>query len=128
MRPASDLHQGREAQLLAILHDVVFGLTESEHAALKSVPPGHDLDDYMTVDELRFQNRAMHVCQQLNNERNSHGFQALTDDALDAAKKARAELLAYELETSKRVVTADNDFTERGLPFPDDNTLSLKEQ
>jgi hypothetical protein len=125
MEPASDLRQDREAQLLAILHDVVFGLTQGEHAALKSVPAGHDLDDYMTVDELRFQTRAMHVCQQLHIERNSRGFQALTDDALDAAYQVRAELLAYEQGINKRVVTPDNDFTERGLSFPDCDTLPL---
>lgn len=122
MVPAPDLRQRRKAQLLAVLHDGVFGLTQREHAALKRVPPRYDLDDYMTADELRFQVRVLHVCRQLHIERNSRGFQALIDDALDAANLVRAELLAYEHETGKRVVTADNDFTERGLPFPDGDT------
>ena len=120
MAPDRELHQTYEAQLLAILHDGVFALTLSEHAMLKDVPAGHDLDDYMTSDELRFQARAMQICRKLHIERNSHGFQALADDALDAANQVRAELLAYEHESGTRVVTADNDFTGRGLPFPND--------
>ncbi|GEM_PF-3439364 len=113
-------HNSREAQLLAMLHVGVFGLTRAEHAALKKVPIGGDLNDYLTTNELRFQARAMQVCRQLHVTRNSHGFRALADDALDAAKQVRGELLAYEQETGKRVVTADNSFIERGLPFPAD--------
>ena len=109
-----------EQQLLAILHTGVFGISQHEHAILKGVAPGHMLDDYMTVDELRFQSRAFQVCQELHAARNSYGFRALADDVLDAARQVRAELLAYEQETGKLVVTAENDFSLRGLPFPAD--------
>jgi hypothetical protein len=98
----------------------VFGLTQSEHAALKGVPSGRDLDDYMTADELRNQVRAMEVCRQLHIERNSRGFRALTDDALDAVKQVRADLPVCEKETGKHIVTAENDFILRGLLFPAD--------
>lgn len=81
----------------------------------------------MTTNELRFQTHALLMCQQLHRRCDSLGFAALADDVLDAANLVRAELLAYDEETVKRVVTADNDFTERGLPFPDGEFLQREQ-
>ncbi len=108
----------QEAQLFEILHHGVFGLTREEHAAVKHMPAGQDLDDYLTAEELRFLNRAMQVCEQLHQTRDTQGFPGLCDDALDAARQVHAELLNYEQEMGRPVLTAENDFSLRGLRHP----------
>ncbi len=100
-----------QARLLNLLHHGIFGLTIDEYLRLKGAPDGADLDDYLTIDELRFQTRGMQLCAQLHRERGSHDFAALSDDVMDAARIVRAELLAYEAQAGKTVVTADSSDT-----------------
>lgn len=105
-------------RLIDIIHYGVFQMSRADHAALKHVPDGQALGDYMTDDELRFFTRALQVCGTMHEEHHSYGFYALANDALDAAIQVQQEMLAYEAETGKAVLTAENDFSLRGLRHP----------
>ena len=95
--------------LFGLLHQGVFGISQEQHAALKGVPLS-ELDENMTVDELRFHNKAMVLCNDLHMERNSYGIRAIADDVMDAARQIRAEIVEYERTTGKTVTTAEIPF------------------
>ena len=93
-------------KLFALLHQGVFGVAREQHAALKGVPLS-ELDENMTIDEMRFHTKAMRLAEQLHVERNSYGFRAIADDVMDAARQVHAEMVVFEQATGKTVTTAE---------------------
>ncbi len=93
-------------RLFELLHHGLFGVTRAEHAALKGVAL-RDLDDSMSLDEMRFHTKAMVLATILHTQRKSYSFQAIADDVMDAARSVRNEMQEHEAMTGRAVVTAE---------------------
>ncbi len=87
------------------------GLSIEDHKQYKGLPPEEDLFDHMTLLELMLTNFYQCLILQFHRERDSHGFQELLRDCIDAGRVAGRVREIIEQETGYTILSSSNNLS-----------------
>ncbi|SRR5712692_10355793 len=103
------------AILTETIHRGTFNLTIQAHKSLKSLPKSANPRDHMTPIELAMVALGEATAVENHRDRDSQGFDALQQDAIDAGSAAGEARKAFEKARGKRVVSSENYLHLKGV-------------